>query len=321
MQSGPDAFDRVTKQQLETIYSHTKFQAVLHVQSLVSKMFQSPCRPQQDLMFNDRERILLLPRDRQERHRAMYQLLDPRHHRQQGTDAAATSRHVPNGSPNNNSAAAAVAALSGRAARDRAAARPTRAQALVWIAGKTGRRGVSWVSSFSVDLAQHLEKFSNVDAAYVFCRRVEGARYTPAMMAKTLVAQLLELYPEAAVDNIRRLPPGVFEGVGDHRDAGAARRAWALLEAVLRVLRGTAEAKGRRILVLIDRLDLCESNFDFSVLRHFIPRLQALSENWPHVSVLITAAGISATEVHTLKMSPSHLMAYGKNVRRRQVRC
>jgi hypothetical protein len=282
----PDPSTKAAKWQLQAVYEHTNFQAVLHVQNLLAKLFDTPYQPAEELSFNDQERIFLSPKDRWHRHPT-------------GVDFwGAYGR-------------SAETAYDGRPDK-MARQRPPRA--LVWVAGRISRHNVSWVSSFSVDLIRHLHEFCNVDVAYAFCRRGHGERYVPTVIIKGFVSQLLELYPEAAIKNVRFLSEKRFEGIRDYNDPGAASRAWELLEDVLRFIQPTMELRNRRVLVLVDRLDLCTSDKGFSVLRHFIPRLQKLSHQSARVSVMITAAEVSPADVRTLETGPEYLLPYGQRV-------
>ncbi|KAK1753649.1 hypothetical protein QBC47DRAFT_430486 [Echria macrotheca] len=282
----PDSFTKAARWQLQAVYEHTNFQSILHVQNLLAKLFDAPYQPAEELSFNDRERIFLSPKDRWHR---------------QPTGADFWSAY-------------------GRSAQITGVGRPDKMglerlpSALVWVAGRISRRNVSWVSSFSVDLIYHLREFCNVDVAYAFCRRGRGERYVPAVIIKSFICQLLELYPEAAIRNVRFLSEKRFEGIRDCNVPGAALRAWELLEDVLRFIRPTMELRNRRVLVLVDRLDLCTSGRGFSVLRDFIPRLQRLAEQTARVSVMVTAAEVSPMDVHTLNTEQGRLLPYGQRV-------
>ncbi|KAJ0114040.1 hypothetical protein J7T55_007874 [Diaporthe amygdali] len=183
---------------------------------------------------------------------------------------------------------------------------------LRWISGHLSRRNVSWVSSLCVDLIPHFRNFSNFDVAYVFCKRGQGSRYTPTILIKALVTQLLYAHPSIAMKNLGRLSLARFQYIGQKTTVKSGAMAWNLLDDMLRLMDETPELSDRSILILIDRLDLCVSEEGFSVLDHLIPSLQGLSRQHVRVRVMITTAKLSASAVPTLRKGPEWLQAYGK---------
>jgi hypothetical protein len=282
----PDIWTSDTSQQLLAVYAHANFQASLHVQSLRKLLFENPYEPELELAFNDRERKYLPPKDRWYRHFHGF-VATPRSYNPASGETSSSS------SPTE-------------------APKYGEPRPLIWITGSVSRRNTSWVSSFSVDLLTHLPEFSNIDTLYIFCKRGQGVRYTPALLAKGLVSQLLELYPEVATENIRKLSMTRFMSVGDHQDPGAAERAWILLEDILGLLMRVRRVHNREILVLVDRLDLCASNKDFSVMKDLLPKLQKLSHDFLKVRVIVTVAKVPANKIPSLYTGPSWLLAYHK---------
>ncbi|KAI1458871.1 hypothetical protein F4805DRAFT_422887 [Annulohypoxylon moriforme] len=183
---------------------------------------------------------------------------------------------------------------------------------LMWISGDLGRRNVSWVSSFCVDLVSYFNQFGNFDTVYVFCKRGEGQRYSPTFLIKSLIMQLLDTHALVVMKNPGRLSRNRFSEIGTKTGPDSARLAWQLLEDILQLIETAPEFQGRVILILIDRLDLCVSEEHFSVLDHLIPRLQSLSFRVSRVQVLITTAKISPHAVPTLRRGSEWLRAYGK---------
>lgn len=287
--------------QLRAVQDHSSFQAELHVQGLRAELFDELHDPSEEMAFNDSERVFLSPQDRWPR-------------RLRGFGGA------PEDNDNNNEAAAPA----GPPSTPSTAARP-----LTWISGGAARRNVSWVSSFSVDLITHSREFSNFDAAYVFCKRGRGARYTPTPLLKSLAMQILEAHPPLATRNLRRLSRNRFHDVGARRpypdsaettidhseadvDTDSGDLAWQLFEDVLRLFAAAPDLRGRVALILIDRLDLCQSEPGFSVLEDLIPRLQGLGSRIARVQVLITTARLSPHAVPTLRRGSEWLRAFGK---------
>lgn len=281
------------------VNEQNKFNAELHVQNLLAELFDEPYEPSDEMAFNNSERIFLSPQDRWPR---QFKLL-----KHPGPDAPKNAM-MTQGNPH---------------------------YPLLWISGHTSRRNVSWVSSLSVDIVSHFREFSNFDTAFVFCKRGKGSRYTPTLIIKSLIAQLLEAYPSVAMKNLRRLSLVRFSRVGAKTKPGSGRLAWELLDDTLRLIREVPESQNRAVLLLIDRLDLCHSDgFDhskevghsrepedsekagssedyFTVLKDLIPQLQNLGHRRPGVQVLITTARLPARKVPTLRRGSEWLREVG----------
>lgn len=203
---------------------------------------------------------------------------------------------------------------------------------LIWVSGHITRRNVSWVSSFSVDLVSYFSGFEHFKVAYIFCKRGQGAQYTPTLLIKGLIAQLMDLDPIVTVKNLRQLSlkrfrdiqgnpgsNGTTEGQTERKaqaktEEASAVLAWDLLDEMLRLMEQALEINGLEVLVWIDRLDLCVSEKGFSVLHDLIPRLQNLSHRRARVQVIVTTARLSALAVpHScLRKGPEWLQAFGK---------
>ena len=141
--------------------------------------------------------------------------------------------------------------------------------------------------------------------------------------------QILEAHPPLATRNLRRLSRNRFHDVGARRpypdsaettidhseadvDTDSGDLAWQLFEDVLRLFAAAPDLRGRVALILIDRLDLCQSEPGFSVLEDLIPRLQGLGSRIARVQVLITTARLSPHAVPTLRRGSEWLRAFGK---------
>lgn len=265
--------------QIREVHDHTRFHAELHIQTLRAKLFDSTYEPSEEMAFNDRERKFLSPHSRWQRQFR----LPP------GTSSLTESSSTSSGT------------------MSRTAARP-----LLWISGHVSRRNVSWVSSLCVDLITHYRDFSNFEIAYIFCKRGQGPRYTPTLLIKGLVAQMLEAHPVIAMRNLRQLSLERLGGIGSDARPRSALLAWRLLEDTLRLIEEAPELRDRVVLLLIDRLDLCVAEEGFSVLDSLIPRLQALGHQRARVQVVVTTARLSALAVPTLRRGSEWLQAYGK---------
>lgn len=274
------SFPSGTSTRLLEIHDSSTFHAELHIQSLRSHLFNTMYEPSEELEFNNKERIFLSPRDRWQRQ--LRQM--PRPADTSSSGASKSLRPVP---------------------------RP-----LIWITGHVSRRNVSWVSSFSVDFVPYFREFSNFDLAYSFCKRGKGTRYTPTLLIKGLVSQLMDMHPTITTRNLRRLSVDRFQEIGNDTKLGSASLTWELLYDLLRLMEEAPELRRRAVLLLVDRLDLCVSEDGFSVMDDLIPRLQLLSHRRRNVQVIVTTARISALSVPSLRRGPEWLQAYGKRAQR-----
>lgn len=276
-----------TSIQLREVHNQTTFHAQLHVQTLRARLFKSAYEPSEERIFNDEERKFLSPRERWPRQFRPLRLWGASQSTTTSEDSESTSTLI------------------------KTSWNP-KSRPLIWITGHISRRNVSWVSSLSVDLIPYFREFSNFDVAYIFCKH-SGSRYTPTLLIKGLIAQLMDIHPTIATNNLRQLSLDRFRKVDKARKKEAsAMLAWELLEDMLRLLEEAHELRDRVVLLLIDRLDLCISEAGFTVLQDLIPRLQKLSHQRARVQVMITTARLSAHIVPTLKKGPEWLQAYGK---------
>ncbi|KAJ4407659.1 hypothetical protein N0V82_009861 [Gnomoniopsis sp. IMI 355080] len=254
------ALPPVMSTQLAEVYERTKAHAELHIQAVREQLFgglEISYEPSEEMLFNKRERIFLAPRERWQR-----QLLLNKWPRQ--------------------------------------VTRP-----LIWITGHLSRRNVSWVSSFAVDFVDFFRSFSSFDVAYIFCKRglASRNRYGPTLLIKGLIAQLMDMYPTIALSNVRQLSLARFRAISDTPETMTGVKqektgppkgvlAWQLLEHMLWLMDRdeVLEQRGRQVLLIVDRLDLCMSEEGFSVMKELIPRLQQLGHQHPRVQVIITTA-------------------------------
>lgn len=68
---------------------------------------------------------------------------------------------------------------------------------------------------------------------------------------------------------------------------------------MLQLMEKVLDSSDRRLLFLIDRLDLCrpEEHGEFSVMKELIPRLQKLGHQYSRVQVMVTTARIAPCAV------------------------
>jgi hypothetical protein len=192
---------------------------------------------------------------------------------------------------------------------------PSDTQRLVWVCGSLGRRNTSWVSSFSVDVIRSLTKITSTKVAHVFCKHGGGRKLRSIDILTRLVIQVLGIWPELAVHypdlfSLRRFKQLDIDGIGSVTDrlprdgtddgyrVGCALGVWTLLRDMLQRLKTSKVRQGQKLLIIIDRVDLCKSNVDFSIVSDLLP-LQMLSDQLPFVNVIVSAANIRARQVES----------------------
>ncbi|KAI9745898.1 MAG: hypothetical protein M1818_000579 [Claussenomyces sp. TS43310] len=166
---------------------------------------------------------------------------------------------------------------------------------LFWISGPESAEGLSWVSSFSVDLIDALAINESLATTYVFCRNGWDQLWTPALVLKRMIAQVLEAFHQIVIDHVSVLSTRRFRDLGDN-----AWEAWDLFCDILGILQDIMTQRGSELYIVIDRLDLCKTiDEDFSVKSHFIPLLQGLSQNYKATRVVLTST-VQAERLETL---------------------
>ena len=254
--------------------AQTHFQARTHAETMIKDLGMETYDPARALDFNDRDRRHLAPADRW-----------LRHIKTSSIDLAPRSN--------------------------------CRVASLNWICGKLARRNVSWVSSFSVDLltAVQIATVRN-NVAHVFCKHGLRWNLRPLDVLLRITVQILRLWPEVLMYHPAQLPRQRFQvlfsaSANDHAyQPGLAIKAWELLRDMLYVLETSRARQGQRLLILIDRLDLCKSNVyqendvdgteavtDFAVVGDLVYRLAELTRGSLFLSLLVTAARIRGRSI------------------------
>ncbi|MCJ1389643.1 hypothetical protein MMC18_002500 [Xylographa bjoerkii] len=158
---------------------------------------------------------------------------------------------------------------------------------MLWIGGRQNRRGVSWVSSFSLDLIEALQMERRIDVAYVLCNSWPGLEVpTPLLIFKTILVQLLKAHPELVTTpgNLDLLSAQQFEQLRD-----SIEKAYKTLEKVLNMVDEDGGRQNREVFLIIDRVDLCFSTNNAQDKARFLKALHKLNGTFRSVHVLLTS--------------------------------
>jgi hypothetical protein len=157
--------------------------------------------------------------------------------------------------------------------------------------------GPSWVSSFSVDLLDALSLNESLEIAYVFCSNDWGQVWTPALVLKRLIVQVLQSFHQIVISNVSILSTRRFNELGS--DSWEAQN---LFFDILAIVQDVMLQQGKELYIIIDRLDLCRKDNDeeFTVKDHFIPLLQNLSRQFRATRVVLTST-VKANGLEKLK--------------------
>jgi hypothetical protein len=157
---------------------------------------------------------------------------------------------------------------------------------LLYISGTPTKNGISFLSSFMVDLAGVLNLEADVGISYVFCDVDSDVfRLTPDFLIRQIIGQLLSSYPQITVDYVNELPLSRFRACGR-----STASAFELLRIVLLKARAQLHWPTRGFFILIDRFDLVQDTKDCSVLEDFLPALQILANQFDDLDVVITSS-------------------------------
>ncbi|KXX78356.1 hypothetical protein MMYC01_206993 [Madurella mycetomatis] len=157
-------------------------------------------------------------------------------------------------------------------------------QPLLWICGRHRQSRISWVTPFSVDLNNTLVLEGSVMIASAFYDDGSERYWTSAMIVKNIIYQMLEQYPELAVDLVDILTPWRFEDAGDSPNLYLE-----ILDDMLSKMSILPGWQAREFFLLIDRIDLCYDTKDFSVENDFYPALQRLNQRHMQLHLILTS--------------------------------
>jgi hypothetical protein len=167
---------------------------------------------------------------------------------------------------------------------------------LLWLSGPERSPGISWVSSFSVDLIDALSAGENFVSAYIFCSSDNTElNLTPVEILQRLIISILLSFPQITISHISLLSIRRFQEVGQ-----SGFKAWELLKEILEIVQDIMVEKSQELYIIIDRLDLCTSDEVFGIQKQLIPRLQEISQRWRNTRVVLSST-VMVERVGTLR--------------------
>lgn len=158
---------------------------------------------------------------------------------------------------------------------------------ILWIGGRQNRRGVTWVSSFSLDLIEALEMERRVEVIPIICGGSEQALpLSPPIVFKYLIIQLLKAYPDIVLlpNNLARLSLQRFQTVGESPEA-----AYRILADVLQMVDQQSQRDGKETFLLLDRIDVVFEKLKFQERQRFLNALWQLNKEYKTLRILVTS--------------------------------
>ena len=146
---------------------------------------------------------------------------------------------------------------------------------ILWIGGRKNRRGVTWVSSFTLDLVEALQMESSTQVVYILCNSGnEDGSIGPLQIFKRLIVNLLNAYPETVLvpENLNDLSLQRFRGVGESPEV-----AYKLLADILMMVDMQCQRNGQELFVLVDRVDMVLRMEHLQERQRFLRALRRLS--------------------------------------------
>lgn len=165
---------------------------------------------------------------------------------------------------------------------------PMKRRPLLWISGQTQKNRISWLSPFSIDLAETLALESDIGLAYVFCDDGRSDYPSPDFVVRCLIGQLLRSHPRVALD----FPDDISKekACSIRTSTKRAKAAFEFLYEVLARLRMQSDWPRRGYFLLVDRIDLVRDEKGCDLFKFFIPQLQKLSNLFRDINVVLTSA-------------------------------
>ena len=158
---------------------------------------------------------------------------------------------------------------------------------ILWIGGRQNKRGVSWVSSFAIDLIEALDMERGIDTACVLCSSSRTEKLvTPLNIFKQIIIQLLMAQPDIVANpaNLKILTIQRFD-----RAKNSPEAAYSILTFVLRMIDEAASHKNREIFLIIDRIDLCLARETYDSRTRFLRSLKMLNMEFKTLRLILTS--------------------------------
>jgi hypothetical protein len=157
---------------------------------------------------------------------------------------------------------------------------------ILWIGGRQNKRGISWVSSFSLDFIEAVEIERATSIAYVLCQNGSDAEPpTPVHVFIEAILQILKVHPDILTvpTNVEKLSFQRFENIGDSPET-----AFQVLVDILRMVNDKCQRENMETFLLIDRVDIALSRLNFPGTQRFLRALQQLLQEFETLRIILT---------------------------------
>ena len=155
------------------------------------------------------------------------------------------------------------------------------------IGGRQNRRGVSWVSRFTLDLVEALEMEGGVQVMIMLYdggqeEVVQGA----LSVFKWTILQLLKTCPEVVLvpQNLEKLSLQRFQTVGQSPDA-----AYKILADILKIVDAHYQREGKEVFLLIDRVDMVLTKVNIREKHRVLKALLQLIAEYKTLRIVVTS--------------------------------
>lgn len=158
---------------------------------------------------------------------------------------------------------------------------------ILWIGGRQNRRGVSWVSSFTLDLVEALKMERTVQVLYTLCNSgKDGVPASPLSVFKRLAVELLKAYPEIVLvpENLDKLSVQKFQAVGESPEA-----AYKILADILKIVDIQCQRDRKELFLLIDRVDVMLTRENVAGRQRFLRALLQLNAEYKNLRLVLTS--------------------------------
>lgn len=175
---------------------------------------------------------------------------------------------------------------------------------ILWIGGRQNRRGVSWVSSFALDLIDALQMERSVEVVYTLCSGgEEGPMTHPLDIFKRAILQLLKSHPELvlASENLDKMSLQRFKAIGD-----SAEKAYKVLADILKMVNAKCRRNGKELFLVIDRVDIVLTRENALGRQRFLRALMQLNVEYSSLRVVLTSQ-FPVTELEFMKLGRDSL--------------
>ena len=172
---------------------------------------------------------------------------------------------------------------------------------ILWVSSESNGRQ-SWMTEFLLDLLRVARSKEQI-MTFALCDRPQGIRWTPEIVMKQLICQLLHLNPVLATEEPELFDPRIFRRVSNFASS------YQLLSSIL--------ARLDSLLILIDRIDLCQKDPDSPGDQSIVQAFSKLTKRYPKTLKTIITSGGSVNVEEFLRLGISLAII---NTRRRPYR-